>query len=370
MGVYVQARHDQTSATNVVINNNNIENNVDYGVLNIKYPEGSWNYWDYDDFSPADSVVDAKLNWWGDQSGPYHSSNPDGQGNAVSDNVQYDPLLGAIVTGAKSDEIIATAEGETATIDAIEEADTEVEYDATGETSIIVASYEENPEEGFTNDAGKYYDVYVEDHTVVESLTLKFYYTDADLGGIEESTLSMQWHDGSSWNPISHQTLHTVSDVSGYSGYIEVLVTDDTYPDLEALSGTPFGFEGEFPEVYDELCDLSVSGDVIVEAAEDVTYVYASRGDTAEITVEMDLAGYHGDIYFTLYKKVDGGLAYVDEIRTVYGVELKGSRTASWVVDQAPGNYVIWINIDLMEKVQLTGLDEALHIGPIEVIIS
>jgi len=204
----------------------------------------------------------------------------------------------------------------------------------------------------------------------VDSLTLRFYYKDSDLGGREESTLSILWHDGTSWVPCSHQTLYTVSDISGYSGYIEVYVAaTGTTPLLSEMTGTPFGVEGELPEVSDERCDLSVSGDVIVEAAEDATIVYASMGDTAEITVEMDLAGYHGDIHFTLYKKVDGGLAYVDEIRTVYGVELKGSRTADWVVDQNPGNYVVWINIDLIEKVQLTGLDEALHIGPIEVII-
>ncbi len=307
--------------------------------------------------------VDATLNWWGDPSGP--SGVGLGSGDSVSAMVDYNPWLGASLTAAKSEEVTGTD-----TVEALEEADIEVDYTVTEPTSIIVASYEENPQEGFTNDAGKYYDVYVEDHTVVTSLNLKFYYTDADLGGREESTLSMLWHDESSWKPVSHQTLHTVSDVSGYSGYIEVLVTSTTYPNLSDMSGTPFGFEGEWPEVAEERVELSVSGEVIVEAAEDVTYVYASMGDTAEITVEMDLAGYHGDIYFTLYKKVDGGLAYIDEIRTVYGIELKGSRTASWVVDQAPGNYVIWINIDLMEKVQLTGLDEALHIGPIEVVIS
>ncbi len=66
VGVYVAATSASTSPTNVVINYNNIENNDDYGVLNLKYPEsGDWNYWDYESFLPADSVVDASLNWWG-----------------------------------------------------------------------------------------------------------------------------------------------------------------------------------------------------------------------------------------------------------------------------------------------------------------
>ena len=39
--------------------------------------------------------TDATLNWWGYPSGPYHSSNPNGEGNAVSDNVDFDPWLKA-----------------------------------------------------------------------------------------------------------------------------------------------------------------------------------------------------------------------------------------------------------------------------------
>ena len=353
---------DGLTAGSVTLHQNNFEGTFDHFALDMSGNDDS--IWGSAD--PSTITADATLNYWGTSDLVQIEAK-------VTGPVNFDPWLGASITGAKSKEVTGGTPTDPITdiVDAIVESDIEIEYTATGDTSISVSSFEENPEEGFSNDAGKYYDVYVEDPAAIESLTLRFYYTDVDLGGRDESTLSMLWHDESSWKPVSHQTLHTVSDVSGYSGYIEVYVaTVGTTPQLSQMTGTPFGFEGEWPEVADERCELSVSGDVIVEAAEDVTYVYASMGETAEITVEMDLAGYHGDIYFTLYKKVDGGLAYVDEIRTVYGVELKGSRTASWVVTQSPGNYVIWINIDLMEKVQLTGLDEALHIGPIEVIIS
>jgi hypothetical protein len=41
-------------------------------------------------------TIDAETNWWGDASGPYHATlNPTGTGNAVSDNVDFDPWLGA-----------------------------------------------------------------------------------------------------------------------------------------------------------------------------------------------------------------------------------------------------------------------------------
>ncbi len=42
--------------------------------------------------TPATSV-DARQNWWGHASGPYHASNTPGQGNAVSDGVLFDPWL-------------------------------------------------------------------------------------------------------------------------------------------------------------------------------------------------------------------------------------------------------------------------------------
>jgi len=39
-------------------------------------------------------TVDARFNWWGDASGPTHSSNPSGIGDKISDNVDYSPWLG------------------------------------------------------------------------------------------------------------------------------------------------------------------------------------------------------------------------------------------------------------------------------------
>jgi len=311
----------------------------------------------------GEETVDARYNWWGDPSGPYHPTlNLDGLGNEVSENVVFEPWFGGETVSEE------TEEGPD-TVEALDEADTVVVKDGTGTPTVSVATYAENPEEGFANDVGKYYDVKIDDPTGVDRLTLKFYYTDADIRGRDEETLRMLWHDGTSWVPCSHQTLHTVSDIPGYSGYIEVLVTTYTTPSLDDLSGTPFGAEGERPEVSEEQCELSISGDVIVEAAEEATYVYAYKGDTAEFTVDMELEGYHGDLYFTVYRKVDGGLAYIKEIGMVYGVELKGSRTVSWDVDLDPGTYVIWINIDLREQVALTGLDEALHIGPIVLVV-
>ncbi len=45
-------------------------------------------------------AIDARQNFWGDATGPYHPTlNPNGQGNAVADNVQFDPWLQQPVVG-------------------------------------------------------------------------------------------------------------------------------------------------------------------------------------------------------------------------------------------------------------------------------
>jgi len=64
-------------ASNVVINTNCIAGNAGFGVNNT-----------------ATTIVNAEDNWWGNASGPYHATdNPSGTGDAVSDNVDFDPWL-------------------------------------------------------------------------------------------------------------------------------------------------------------------------------------------------------------------------------------------------------------------------------------
>ena len=67
----------RSSAGGVVVNYNNITGNITYGVENT-----------------TTTTLDAENNWWGDSSGPYYlTTNPDGLGDAVSDNVDYEPWL-------------------------------------------------------------------------------------------------------------------------------------------------------------------------------------------------------------------------------------------------------------------------------------
>jgi parallel beta-helix repeat protein len=66
------------------INMNDIYENAQFGILN-EFP----------------TEVNATLNWWGDRSGPHHpTSNPNGKGDRVSENVLFKPWLTAPIERA------------------------------------------------------------------------------------------------------------------------------------------------------------------------------------------------------------------------------------------------------------------------------
>lgn len=70
IGVMVSGRAVPT------INYNNIYNNIDYGV-------------GHNEWSERVSDSNARFNWWGSKTGPTYSANPSGQGDKVTDKVDY-----------------------------------------------------------------------------------------------------------------------------------------------------------------------------------------------------------------------------------------------------------------------------------------
>jgi hypothetical protein len=65
------------NAANICVNYNNITGNIDYGA-----------------FNNGTNTLNARFNWWGNETGPYHPvTNPSGTGDSVSDNVDYKPWL-------------------------------------------------------------------------------------------------------------------------------------------------------------------------------------------------------------------------------------------------------------------------------------
>ena len=180
----------------------------------------------------ATLTVTAEMNWWNHATGP----SPAGSGDPVEGLVDYTPWL----TGIK----IETTTSGTDTVDAKSEADIYVTKEGSGTPTVTCAKYSGNPTGStFTGDIGKYYDVRINSASDVTSLTLRFYYTDADIAGKTESLLKMYRWSGS-WILCKPQTIH-MDAVNGYSGYIEVIVTDTSTPTLSQLVGTPFGIGKE-----------------------------------------------------------------------------------------------------------------------------
>jgi len=67
-----------------IVHYNNIFDNREYGI---------------DATNNSGQIIDATYNWWGHDSGPYHSeNNSEGKGDNVTDNVEFDPWVGKSVT--------------------------------------------------------------------------------------------------------------------------------------------------------------------------------------------------------------------------------------------------------------------------------
>jgi len=217
---------------------------VSYATLEAHFSNIAGNDW-YGLYAEGSATVDATYNWWGDASGPYHETlNPDGMGDEVyfdgEASVDFEPWL---ETEAVSDTVTDD------TVDATEEADTEVVVDGTA--TVTVAQYDDNPggsdPTGFSS-LDKYIDVYVPDTTQVTELEIRLYYTDAELAaaGIDdfedEELLRLLWWDGDEWDECSDSGVYTGMIIEGgYSGYMWAKIRDDTTPSLDDMQGTAFG---------------------------------------------------------------------------------------------------------------------------------
>jgi len=194
---------EDCTIANVSVNFNNIEGNTDYGV----------------DASTLTTAIDGTNNWWGDASGPTHADNPSGTGDMVSDNVTFEPWIGAELEECKSECICGcgccsgTPTGGDVTID------------AEGDHTITAAKYADNPGGTPTFEAEGYYDVHLDSAEGVNSLLVEFcpaeevYFWDVD---------------SESWVLASNQ----VYDASTMC--VVVTITAETDPSLSDLTGTPF----------------------------------------------------------------------------------------------------------------------------------
>jgi len=182
-------------------------------------------------------AVNALLNWWGNASGPSHSANPSGTGDAVSDSVNFTPWLNVEYAAVKS----TATDGSTYTVDAKADASATVIKTGSGTPFIWVASYAENPGGVFPTTAiGKWIDVYFDSSSGVTQAEIRLYYTPAEITALnlKEGSLRLYWWDSDSSNP--KWVVCSSSGVNNVDHYIWARIKPAGTPTLNDLTGTPF----------------------------------------------------------------------------------------------------------------------------------
>lgn len=212
-------------STNFAVHFNNILDNGSFGAEVAGEPTN-------------DFELNATNNWWG-------SKDQAAVEASVNGTVKYAPWTGAGVGGTTS---TTTPSGST-TVDAKSTASTTVDKMGTGTPTVTVAKYDSNPGSGFSGSTNNYVDVNLDDPTGVDQITVKVYYTNAEITGLVESSLRLNWWDGTQWVACSESGVN-IADIPGppaYSGYMWANIRSDTVPSLSDLSGTPFGGGGSPP---------------------------------------------------------------------------------------------------------------------------
>jgi|GEM_PF-372263 len=209
------------------------------------------------------------------------------------------------------------------TVDARAEADTEVVVQGTA--TVTAAKYAENP--GGEAPAGfvplaSYVDVCIHDTENVTEIEIRLYYTDdgAEAADIEEDSLRLFWWNGTAWERCSRSGV-SVSDVTGYSGYIWAIIKGDTTPSLDDLEGTPFGGFGSSPGVPKPgFCAIATAA-YGTDTADELDVLRDFR-DSA--LLPNSLGAWFVGLYYRTSPPVAGYISRYEALRTAVRVSLIG----------------------------------------------
>ena len=210
------------------------------------------------DFTPAARTIagpgldSAVAYYWGNTDDNAIRLNA-GEGIIVTQYLYVQP------TGVGEEGVTETVTDDT--VDAREEADTEVAVDGTA--TVTVFPYDENPGGDAPldfNALDKYIDVYVPDTTEANQLEVRLFYADAEVAAanVSEESLRLFWWDGTAWVQCSDSGVNTDS-TNGYSGYMWAKIRSDTTPTLVQLQGTEWGGYGHPSKPPQPLCSIATA---------------------------------------------------------------------------------------------------------------
>ncbi len=172
--------------------------------------KGVWTIENFQSDLSAGTSIDATYNWWGDSSGP--SGVGPGEGDAVTENVSFDPWLDASYPdgsaigfdNSKTEDSVESSDS----VNAENEADTTVDFDNvdTGVSgSVTVGKLDNNP--GSSSPSGnpvKYIGISTSiSNDNINSVDITISYTDSEISGIAEDSLTIYYWNGDSWESLS-----------------------------------------------------------------------------------------------------------------------------------------------------------------------
>ena len=221
---------------------------------------------------------DARNNWWGDVSGPYHPvTNTDGQGNAVSDNILFDPWLGIPTAGGE-----ALDYGNPSYENGGAGLGVDVGFEGGEEGLVIVTVLGSNPT-GLDMFDGSFFDVFVSELGDISEIKIKLYYN-------EPSAKVAYWFNGTTWVECSNQQVVAGPfniDGTDYAGYVEVTINGTTIPSLTDLTGTFFALRNS--ELNKGSLTVNIEPQAAINAGAkwsvDGGATWYSGGDTVELVV-------------------------------------------------------------------------------------
>jgi len=208
--------------------------------------------------------VDAAYNYWGSEWGPFHpEDNPTGAGNPVSDNVDFKPWASG---PRRVDRLVGAGEHN---VNAKAEADTVLRIEVEGPASGLVQATNDDGNAiitissvnalaaspapsatppSFWQPLNMYIQVGVESTGQVASARIELYYG-SDLATQAQRFYRLLWLDevASKWKEVEGESgvnIFDEPDSDGYYGYIYVVLTGETTPNVSYLNDGEWGGYG------------------------------------------------------------------------------------------------------------------------------
>ena len=204
-GIHIASGVD---ATRIVVNYNNIVGNT---------AEGS-----YGVFNGGDNKLNARFNWWGKASGP--GGVGPGAGDNVGENVDYTPWLlkpfeNVIVSSTFKN---VSAPSDNVKLEGVAEVSMDLKENGMVSTTVIKDFSGAFIPEGLLQ-TGFFVDISTVPENIAENIWITFHYTDADVAGIDESSLKLYcWSAAdNSWRLCENITVDTVANtVTGWVNHL------------------------------------------------------------------------------------------------------------------------------------------------------